>query len=178
MANRRRVAERLMKLRFQHGDRIVTLEAEQEGAGWRVRLPDGSEHAITAARLPDGIPRITDGDRSYRVPLAWVDGSLHLSWQGRQYVFADPKAAHSRAEKTSSSGLLTAPMFGLVTEVLVAEGQSVAAYQPLVVVEAMKVLATIEAPFAGTVAKIHVSKGDRVEHGAAIVEVAEVASGG
>lgn len=63
-------------------------------------------------------------------------------------------------------------MGGVVAEVKVTAGEAVEAYQPLAVVEAMKVLATIEAPFAGTVRAVHIGRGDRVEHGQILVEIA------
>jgi biotin carboxyl carrier protein len=62
-------------------------------------------------------------------------------------------------------------MVGVVAGVSVAVGDRVAAYQPVAIVEAMKVLATLEAPFAGIVAAVHVKKGDAVEHGAPLVEI-------
>jgi pyruvate carboxylase subunit B len=65
-------------------------------------------------------------------------------------------------------------MTGSVADVLVKEGDSVQAYQPMAVVEAMKVLATLEAPIAGEVARIHVSKGDRVDHGALLIEIRQI----
>jgi biotin carboxyl carrier protein len=62
-------------------------------------------------------------------------------------------------------------MVGVVADVSVAVGDRVAAYQPVAVVEAMKVLATLESPFAGVVAAVHAKKGDPIEHGAPLVEI-------
>ncbi len=62
-----------------------------------------------------------------------------------------PANRKSNSNRKRSSGALIAPMSGIVVEVKVTVGQTVEAAQPLVVVEAMKVYATVEAPFAGHV---------------------------
>ena len=53
--------------------------------------------------------------------------------------------------------------------VLVAAGDEVAARQPLVVLEAMKMETPIAAPFAGRVTEVHVEEGAAVAAGALLV---------
>lgn len=55
-----------------------------------------------------------------------------------------------------------APMPGMVTELLVGVGTKVKAGEPLITLEAMKMLTTISANTDGTVAEIFVKKGDSV----------------
>ena len=62
-------------------------------------------------------------------------------------------------------------MPGTVLRVLVAPGDAVEARQPLVVLEAMKMETPLVAPYAGTVAAVHVAEGDRVAGGASLVEL-------
>lgn len=110
--------------------------------------------------------------RIFQVPCARTERGIELSWEGRTYVFQPVTVDSAGAARRTHSGSLTAPMVGVVAEVLVEEGQRVEAHQPLAVVEAMKVMATVEAPFAGRVTKVHVHKGERVVHGAPVVDVA------
>jgi propionyl-CoA carboxylase alpha chain len=70
-----------------------------------------------------------------------------------------------------AAGSLTAPMPGAVVRVLVDTGETVAAGQPLVVLEAMKMEHTVAAPVAGTVTEVSVSAGQQVEAGAVLVVV-------
>ena len=63
-------------------------------------------------------------------------------------------------------------MPGTVIRVLVAAGDAVEARQPLVVLEAMKMETPLVAPYAATVAAVHVAEGDRVAGGALLVELA------
>ncbi len=160
-----------MQIQFQYGDELLTLEVQPEGEGWRVRLPDGREHAFSARRLEGDVLEITEGERTFRVPFARVEGGVELSWAGQRFALAPAEARGGPSRSAGkSSGALTAPMVGVVAEVVVDDGQAVEAYQPVLVVEAMKVLATLEAPFAGTV-RLHVARGDRVQHGALLAEV-------
>ena len=68
---------------------------------------------------------------------------------------------------------LTAPMPGTVLKVLVAAGDEVAARQPLVVLEAMKMETPLVSPYDATVRAVHVVEGDRVAGGTVLVELEE-----
>jgi acetyl/propionyl-CoA carboxylase alpha subunit len=80
--------------------------------------------------------------------------------------------AHRHDAAHGGSSTVTAPMPGTVIRVEVAEGDSVAARRPLVVLEAMKMEIPVHSPFDGTVAAVHVAAGERVAGGAPLVEVA------
>ena len=68
---------------------------------------------------------------------------------------------------------VTAPMPGTVLRLLVAEGDSVRARQPLVVLEAMKMETPLTSPYDAVVRAVHVAEGDRVAGGAVLVELEE-----
>ena len=72
-----------------------------------------------------------------------------------------------------AAGSLTAPMPGLVREVLVAGGDRVAAGQRLLVLEAMKMEHPVVAPRAGTVVTVEVGTGTQVPAGAVLAVVEE-----
>jgi 3-methylcrotonyl-CoA carboxylase alpha subunit len=81
-------------------------------------------------------------------------------------------AAHKHGPGAESSTVV-APMPGTVIKVLVAAGDVVAARQPLVVLEAMKMETPLVSPYAATVRAVHVAEGDRVAGGAVLVELDE-----
>lgn len=56
-----------------------------------------------------------------------------------------------------------APMPGLVLDVLVSPGQTVVAGEKILVLEAMKMENAIKSPADGTVASVHVTKGQAVD---------------
>jgi 3-methylcrotonyl-CoA carboxylase alpha subunit len=66
---------------------------------------------------------------------------------------------------------IVAPMPGTVIRVLVEPGVAVAARQPLVVLEAMKMETPLVSPYEATVRAVHVAEGDRVSGGAVLVEL-------
>jgi pyruvate carboxylase subunit B len=66
---------------------------------------------------------------------------------------------------------LRAPMPGLIVRIHVAPGDTVAAGDPLIVMEAMKMENELRAPAAGTVRAIPVTPGTAVEKGALLVEL-------
>jgi biotin carboxyl carrier protein len=65
---------------------------------------------------------------------------------------------------------LKAPMPGLVTDILVQEGQSIEKGQPLLILEAMKMENALKAAGAGVVKTIKVVKKQNVEKGAILIE--------
>ena len=82
-------------------------------------------------------------------------------------------AAPAPAAKPAVEGkAVTSPLPGVIIEVSVKEGDTVAAGQKVAVLEAMKMENEIQAEKAGVVTKIHVSKGDSVLEGASIVTIA------
>ena len=67
---------------------------------------------------------------------------------------------------------ITAPITGLVWEVLVAENDAVEVEQVVIVLESMKLEIPVESEHAGTVGRIAVAEGDAVNQGDVLVELA------
>jgi 3-methylcrotonyl-CoA carboxylase alpha subunit len=93
----------------------------------------------------------------------WVEG------QHFDFVHEDPRDEVFSA--SAASGGLTTPLPGVVVAVKVTEGQTVAAAEVLMVIEAMKMEHAIIAPHAGTVQAVHFAAGDRVSEGSALLEL-------
>ena len=100
-----------------------------------------------------------------------VDGeTLHIAIDGAVFVFteASPWPARDTAPDARQA---RAPVAGVVVQVNVAVGDTVAAGQPLVCVEAMKMEMWLNAGAAGTVRALHVKARDAVASGAVLVEL-------
>ncbi|HWQ13388.1 MAG TPA: biotin carboxylase N-terminal domain-containing protein [Roseiflexaceae bacterium] len=117
-------------------------------------------------------------ERTERFRLARAGDALHVLWRGCAYRLDRPAplsvetlGAH-RATAGGHAGL-EAPMPGTVVKVLASEGQEVAAHQPLVVLEAMKMEHIVAAPHRGVVRRLHVAPGTLVARGAPLVELDE-----
>ena len=81
-------------------------------------------------------------------------------------------AGTSGRRQASKPGHVTTNMPGNIVEVLVAVGDVVKEGQAVLVTEAMKMEAEVQAPIAGTVVDVHVAKGDRVTPGEVLIEIA------
>ena len=85
---------------------------------------------------------------------------------------AAPAAAAKPAAAPAGGNVVTAPLNGKITQVLVKAGDQVAAGDTVVMLEAMKMENSITAEAAGTVKAVLVNVGDQVDGGQALVELA------
>ena len=126
------------------------------------------------------------------VSMPHLDGADQLAWalvDGRPYeVVVDRqlhwiKSAHGlhrlevhdletpTVRPASGDGRVKAPIPGLVTRLLISQGDKVEAGQPLLVLEAMKMENEIRAPFDGVVSSISATVGQSVVRNQVLVEI-------
>jgi pyruvate carboxylase subunit B len=84
---------------------------------------------------------------------------------------AAPSPKGSRRPKATQPGHVTTSMPGTIIEVLVKVEDQVKAGDPLLVTEAMKMETEIQAPIAGRISAVHVSKGDSVNPDETLIEI-------
>jgi len=70
-----------------------------------------------------------------------------------------------KPKEVVGSGNVTAPLPGLILEILVKEGDTVNAGQDVLIMEAMKMENEVQSPQGGTVKEIKVRRGDSVYEG-------------
>ena len=142
-------------------------------------LPDGQSLTTkTAAMAADRLSGRVDGvpfTRIAHVERAGDHWRVHLQTPAGM-TLTDLRTLEDRHLARASVGasgadLLTAPMPGAVAEVRVAPGDTVAAGDTLVVLEAMKLLQSLPAPVAGVVAEIYCAPGDTVAGHAPLVKL-------
>ncbi|HEU4626718.1 MAG TPA: biotin carboxylase N-terminal domain-containing protein [Steroidobacteraceae bacterium] len=93
-------------------------------------------------------------------------------WQSHaQAIFTLDDGLQLEASAGARGGSLSTPLPGVVVNVAVKEGDTVAAGQTLLVVEAMKMEHAIKAPRAGVVKALKYRVGDRVREGNVLAEV-------
>jgi 3-methylcrotonyl-CoA carboxylase alpha subunit len=142
-------------------------------AGYKLTLPDGRTVLAQGEFAPDGT---LDADfDGARLSSVWVrqgnDLTIFHSGGSHRLALVDPLSDASARDVTG--GLVTAPMPGRITALLVEPGAAVESGQPLAVMEAMKMEHTIKAVQPGTVKALRYAVGDQVEEGALLVEFAE-----
>jgi biotin carboxyl carrier protein len=115
--------------------------------------------------------------RSYEIFFAeHPGGTMTVHVNGHPVAVAQGGAGrrHQEGASTASSEgpqRVVAPMAGRVIRVLVKKDDVVAARQPLVVVEAMKMENELRSPRAGVVAEVKVSEGTSVDANTVLVVV-------
>jgi biotin carboxyl carrier protein len=161
-----------MRYKIELAGRIFEVDVARRPDGWGVRVDGGPERAWSGARL---------GAAEWRVGVEGVSNILRVSVEGDQWTgqsrgafvggaVADPRAAVAMAS-AGGQGTLKAPMPGMVSRVLVAVGDRVAAGQVLLVVEAMKMENEFKAKIAGVVRELHVAAGQAVAASAVLVTI-------
>jgi acetyl-CoA/propionyl-CoA carboxylase biotin carboxyl carrier protein len=153
-------------------------------SGLRVRAADGSVVDVEVRGLPAAATVAVSGRTAVPASLAHHGGRvrvdvagdvrtyataadgpvLWLSHGGRtvRLVEADRLQAESSAGEGSGAGPVRSPMPGTVIAVAVGPGDTVAAGQPLVTVEAMKMEHTLTAPADAVVAEVAAAVGGQV----------------
>src|SRR5882757_2305727 len=167
-----------MQYEVEIAGRLLHVTVTRAGDGFAVSV-DGRTRQVDAARIDaHTLSLLVDTVWSKEVSISAdaVSGQLAL------HVGATPVTAtlngrrrwgrkDERAGTVSGPQRLVAPMPGKVVRVLVKSGDLVAARQPVVVVEAMKMENELRASREGTVAEIHVREGMSVEAGALLLVI-------
>jgi len=146
-----------------------TLRVRAESTGVDVQL-DGKAHTLRIV-AHDGRWLTLELDGARRRALVADDGhTLHLAFDSHAFTFTEASPWPQR-DVSVDPRRARAPVAGTVAQVLVRAGQAVAAGQPLVSVEAMKMEMWLNAAAAGTVRAVHALPKATVASGALLVEL-------
>jgi acetyl/propionyl-CoA carboxylase alpha subunit len=163
-------------LEYTYHGRTFALEVERVVGGtsaWRTNI-DGRDHEFAATTGAPGEVVVREAEVERRWAVRRDGSHLILESQGRRYVLGRPDRSASDvslAAAAKSAGALRAPMPGVVVRILVAEGAKVAARQPLVLLEAMKMEHIIESNVDGVVKKVACRVGQKVAEGDVLIEL-------
>jgi 3-methylcrotonyl-CoA carboxylase alpha subunit len=173
----------------RHRENLVLAATPSEGvleAAAKAMLSEKADNpwcALTGFRmagLPERRVRVEVAGRTHVVELtqaaskaviADVEGAKVLFIAGEAWQFGSERA-DSAQRASAGNGAIVSPMPGVVSAINVAQGDTVASGQRLLVVEAMKMEHALLAPFAGTVAALNAEVGQHVAEGALVARVA------
>jgi 3-methylcrotonyl-CoA carboxylase alpha subunit len=152
------------RLQFLEHRDTCTVDVEYRGDRFRMSIAERS-FDVEGDLEPSGeLAAAIDGVR-IRATAIEVHGVYHIFFEGEAFAYKvlDPLA--SRAREVIRERSLLSPMPGVVSMLLAERGRRVEKGTPLLVLEAMKMEYTIEAPTAGTVESFFFNAGDRVAEG-------------
>ena len=135
--------------------------------------PPGVEQALQVLTQEqdywEGRYRLSDG-KTVSFQAHRVGQQVHLWIGGETFVFSPTVSlSRGRASQQISTDEILCSVPGLVIAVHVAEGDTVEAGQELLVIESMKTEQVVKAPRDGTIQRVPVQPGDRVDRGMRLV---------
>ncbi|MDX1694109.1 MAG: biotin carboxylase N-terminal domain-containing protein [Ketobacteraceae bacterium] len=172
------------RLWLQHGNELLEFVITGSGADYVVEiqgLPEGeaSRHQVILTA-----PDAEQGNQVWQVEVGGTRRSLDIAISQKHVALSSPRLNRAYlflsleesqlgevAALKNASNVIRAHMPGLITDVLVQEGDRVEEGQTAVVMEAMKLIHNMPCPCSGTVSSIQFSAGDKVEDGALILEI-------
>jgi 3-methylcrotonyl-CoA carboxylase alpha subunit len=138
--------------------------------GFRLDLEETCFVCVDGALAGDGtLEADLDGHRFKAVWLRNGQEVLVILGPGAPHRFEELRPAAAAAGRERLAGRLTAPMPGRIAALLVAPGERVAANQPLLVLEAMKMEHLLRAPADGIVKKFNLQIGSQALEGEELV---------
>ncbi|MCA9960506.1 MAG: biotin/lipoyl-containing protein [Chloroflexota bacterium] len=144
------------------------LRIERDGVAAELHLIDQGDGTLLLEEL------LPDGQRRRVQVFAHLSGDKRQVWvNGRTFSYERVRERGSGA--AANEGALAATIPAVVSQVLVQVGDVVDEGDKLILLESMKMVIPIQAPYAGTVTAVHCTAGDSVPAGELLVEVMETA---
>ncbi|QWG20708.1 acetyl-CoA carboxylase biotin carboxylase subunit [Bradyrhizobium sediminis] len=164
-----------VRLELDHGS--YDLEVVRERDGGYVASLGGEAHRFEIDELGGDTIRFRSNDVMETAKFLRNDDRLYFLHRGTTIAVRDlTLAAPATAAATGGDGKVRAAMNGRVVAVLVKPGDKVAAGQPVMTLEAMKMEHVHTAGIAGTISAIDVAEGEQVTTGKIVVEIEAAAT--
>ncbi len=150
-------------------------EYETSRQGEQINLKQGEDtavlklvHAADNSYLVEWVQ--ADGTRKHIHVAGHKDGDARQLWiNGRTFKAERVRARGSNAASADASLAATIP--AVVSQILVNVGDTVAAGDKLILLESMKMVIPIQAPYAGSVSAINCSAGESVQAGTQLINL-------
>jgi len=154
---------------LQHGEQRHVLKVWTQPDGWQVQRDDQAMQRLNGT-VADGLLTLQIDGQRHSVQVLRDGDQLHLFGRDGQQRFTLHDPVGESEQAVADAGSLLAPMPGRIVATLVADGTVVKRGTPLLVLEAMKMEHTLQAPADGTVKGYRAKAGDQVGDGAVLVD--------
>ncbi|WP_369349034.1 acetyl-CoA carboxylase biotin carboxylase subunit [Stenotrophomonas sp. JAG2] len=159
-------AARALTLEHRGAQRSVAVQGASEQ--WTVHMDGNALQG--SGRLAGDALRVQIGEQLHRATVIRDGNELYLFGSEGVHRFTLHDPVSEADQSVADAGSLVAPMPGRIVATLVAPGTAVKRGAPLLVLEAMKMEHTLQAPADGTVQGYRVKAGDQVGDGAVLVD--------
>jgi len=158
---------------------IAVLNGRESEIGIARRRPglvlriDGRDVAVDERPAEDGVFHLEVDGTPQRGWRYRIGNELHVRLGGRNFVL-EVMDHHAGGKNGGSGNELRAEMPGTVVEIACSAGTQVAAGQPLLTIESMKMQMILSAPFDAVVETVHVTPNASFERAALLVTLKPV----
>lgn len=137
---------------------------------------NGKGYDVAIDTMEGNVASVTVNGVAYQVelentPAAESDAATPVMVQNPARPAAPAPAAAAEKAAAGAGKAVTSPLPGVVIAIKVNVGDVVKSGQEVAVLEAMKMENSIEATQDGTVSAVHVTKGDSIQEGTAIISI-------
>lgn len=137
---------------------------------------NGKGYDVAIDTMEGNVASVTVNGVAYQVelentPAAESDAATPVMIQNPARPVAPAPAAAAEKAAAGAGKAVTSPLPGVVIAIKVNVGDVVKSGQEVAVLEAMKMENSIEATQDGTVTAVHVTKGDSIQEGTAIISI-------
>jgi geranyl-CoA carboxylase alpha subunit len=161
-----------LPVRLELNDVIQDAEVGRERDGGHYAGLDNKLYGVEIHGLDGDTIRIRSNGQTESFKWSRDGDRLFLLRRGVTFAIRDlTRAAPASAAATGGDGKVRAAMNGRVVAILVKPGEKVAAGQPVMTLEAMKMEHVHTADIAGTISAIDVVEGEQVTTGKIVVEI-------
>jgi geranyl-CoA carboxylase alpha subunit len=149
------------------------LDVRRDRDGFYLVNAQGEQHSFEIDEIDSGAIRFRGGEVMDQARFHRDGDRLHVLHRGVTYAARDlTLTALQAAVASGGDGKVRAQLNGRVVAVLVKPGEPVAAGQPVMTLEAMKMEHVHRADITGTVSAIDVAEGEQVTTGRIVIEIA------
>ena len=165
-----------MKFKVTLNNQEAEIEVIRQGQQLQVTLPNGKTADLRLVYQNGSYLVLEHEDANGRRQLirtaGHVDGDKRQLWVGgRTYSYT---RLHQRAAvEAARSGSLSATIPAVVSQILVNVGDNVGAGDKLILLESMKMVIPIQAPYDGVVTAINCEAGQSIQAGVPLLELEE-----
>jgi len=164
-----------MNYQLKIDDSVMSLDVHPDDNGAADILSDGMETHVLYNRVSDNQIYMSCNGESCNAFIHSSNGCKTIIIDGVPYTVEDVDAIRSNSGRKKGVGNVprevTPPMPSVVVKVLIHTGDAVTKGQGLVVVSAMKMETTLNAPYDGVVTGIHAVEGGKVMPGDILVDI-------
>lgn len=155
------------ELALNYQEQQLTVAIEQTAAGW---IQADQPEIVWQAQLQGDRLLVSRNQRQFSVYVFNAGNEITVFTEHASLRFVRHRVTDTLTDD-KAAGSMTAPMNGTIVEVLVKSGDTVAADQAVVIMEAMKMEYTIRASHAGSVDNVFYAAGDLVSDGAELLSI-------